>query len=52
LNGEDKLKKIPAIIESTIQLALMSSLSIPKLAIFTLLDEFWMLCGLKSGGAS
>ncbi len=30
----------------------MLTLSIPTMAMFPLLDTFWMLCGLKSGGTS
>ena len=53
LVGEDKsTNNVPAITESTISLALMSTLSIPTTAKFLLLDKFWATSKLKSIGAS
>jgi hypothetical protein len=53
LAGEDKsTKKFPATAESTIKLALMSTSSVPMMAMFLLLDEFWATSEPKSLGAS
>jgi hypothetical protein len=46
--GDDKSKKnVPAKANSTVYLALMSTLSIPTMEMFPLKEISWMLCKLK-----
>jgi hypothetical protein len=53
LAGDDNSKKnVPATTESTILPALMSTSSVPTMAMFLLLDKFWATSELKSVGAS
>jgi len=48
LAGEEKsTKHFPVTTESTILLALMSTSSVPMMAMFLLLDKFWATSKLK-----
>ena len=53
LAGEDKSTiSVPDTTQSTIKLALMLTISVPTMAMFLLLDEFWATSEPKSDGAS